>query len=661
MKKIALLMSMFLMFSMTGCGGKTENSSSLSDASKENDNNQSNSDVSEETGDPIEVENGLFVKMPADGTLKIAQFADLHFGTEGKPYQNDKEERTKAYMKYIAEEHKPDLIVCSGDNVMSTGVNALKEFVALMDSLKTPWTFVYGNHDAELSTTGYSKKELSAYLESCNSPYLLYKSGYVEESSNRYGNFSISVLSNGGTKLLGAIMLFDAGVYSSALSSYEAITEGQINWYKSEIDKLNKSYDGEMLPSMVFSHIQLPEFHTAYVAANKGKDAEFIIKQPLSSTAVAGIKTDGPTYKNTGLYDVMVEKGSTKAYFVGHAHTLDFQVKMDGIVMGFAPQTGFSTLFPNNDLPRRTYIYNFKSDFSFTTEVATEPSDNLGLTYCGTFDGAGVYDEASGCYTAELTMSAGNSVMFAYNGVRIQLSDMKIEGEYAGNVSLSNGEKLYPDDSVSLAYSGGKARIFNLTYDPATKTLSVSSAEIEADPNAPKSIIAKSVNIDAGGDAIAVWTKAGTKLREVTNASNGTAKWIGNGWRYYIVVDSEGRIAYAVQWPESGYGGPAGNGYYCNEIYSDYTKNPAINAFDGYADDWATGGFGYKLYDIVVPKGGFAITSHGTCNSELINMLSQGMVSNHDISNINTKNIYESNIRLSYDEATKTVSLYTVS
>ncbi len=649
MKKIALLMSVVLMFSLVACGGETE------------DSNTSLSDISEETGEPIKVENGLFVKMPADGTLKIAQFADLHFGTEGKPYQNDKEERTKAYMKYIAEEHKPDLIVCSGDNIMSTGVNALKEFVALMDSLKTPWTFVYGNHDAELSTAGYSKKELSDYLESCDSPYLLYESGYVEESSNRYGNFSISVLSNGGTKLLGAIMLFDAGVHSSTLSSYEAITEGQIDWYKSEIDKLNKSYDGKMLPSMVFSHIQLPEFHTAYVAASEGKGAEFIIKQPLSSSSVASIKNDGPTYKNTGLFDVMVEKGSTKAYFVGHAHTFDFQVKMDGIVMGFAPQTGFSTLFPNNDLPRRTYIYNFKSDFSFTTEVATEPGDKLGLTYCGTFDGAAVYDEASGCYTADLTMSAGNSIMFAYNGVRLQLSDMKIEGDYAENSSLANGEKLYPADTVSLAYSGGSARIFTLVYDPAKKTLSVSSAEVEADPNAPKSITAQSVNNDAGADAIAVWTNAGTKLREVTDASNGTAKWIGNGWRYYIVVDSEGRIAYAVQWPESGYGGPAGNGYYCHEIYSDYTKNPAINALDGYADDWSTGGFGYKLYDIVVPEGGFAITSHGSCNSELINMLSQGMVSNHDISNINTKNIYESNIRLSYDEVTKTVSLYTAS
>ena len=73
------------------------------------------------------------------------------------------------------------------------------------------------------------------------------------------------------------------------------------------------------------------------------------------------------------------------------------------------------------------------------------------------------------------------------------------------------------------------------------------------------------------------------------------------------------------------------------------------------------GGFGYKLYDIVVPEGGFAITSHGETNNLLIDMLSQGMVTNYDISNINNRTIYDSNIRLSYDASEKTVNISFVS
>lgn len=615
----------------------------------------------DETGEQVEVENGLFIKMPAGRPLRIAQFADLHIGTEGKPYQNDKLERTKNYLKYIAEEHKPDLIVCSGDNIMTTGVNALKEFADFMDGLKTPWTLIYGNHDAESTAAGYCKKDLSEYLESCGSPYLLYESGYVDKENNRYGNFSISVLSPGGTRLLGAILLLDSGVYSSSLSSYEAITEGQIEWYESEIDRLNGKYAGAVIPSVVFAHIQLPEFHTAYLAARNGNGAEFVIDQKLSASDVSSIKTGGPTYKNTGLYDAMLEKGSTKAYFVGHEHTFGFQVKMNGITLGFAPQTGFSTKFENNDLKRTTYIYNLKTDFSFTTDSAEEPGEGVGLTYCGSYDGAGVLDKATGCYTAVLEMSSGNSIMLGYDGERLQLPDISIAGDCAASASAANGEKLYTKGAVSLVYGGGTPRDFTLVYDPAKKLLTVTAEEVEADPDAPTSLVAKTVNADAGADAIAVWTGSGKKIRELTDVSTGAAKWVGNSWRYYIIVDSEGRIAYAVQWPDSGYGGPMSTGYYCNSYYSDYTKNPAIVLYEGYTNDWASGGIGYKLFEIVVPEGGFAITSHGATNSELIYMLSQGKVSNHDVSNINKRNVYDDCIRLSYDPETKTISLYTVS
>ncbi len=619
-----------------------------------------NTYIIEDTREPITVENGLYINMPQSGTLKIAQFADVHFGTPGLPYQNDKPERTKKYMKYVVESQSPDLIVCTGDNIMSTGVEGLKDFVAFMDELKTPWTFIYGNHDAESTEAGFTKKDLSDYLETCDSPYLIYSAGYVEEANNRYGNFSISVLNNKGTRLLGAIMLLDSGGHSKTISSYESITSGQISWYNDEIDKLNLNYSGDMIPTMVFAHMQLPEFYTAYISAKNGTGAEFVIPQPMSDAEIEDIRTGAPTYENTGFYDALVKKGSTKAYFVGHAHTLKYQVKMDGIVLGFGPQTGFSTNFDDNDLPRGSYVYNFKSDFSFTTTVATEPGDDLGLTYLGTYDGSAEYDEADGTYKATLTLNSNHNLMFAYKGVRLTSSDLNVTGSFAASQAEAGDDKMFFSNEKTLMFKGTKGKVFDFTFTPETMTLNILSSDIPIDPNAPKSLSVSKVNSDAGASAIAVWTTAGTKLKEITDVSNGSQYWIGNGWRYYIVVDAEGRIAYAVLHPERGYGEPNKTGYYCNSYYSDYTKNPAIKLLDGFADDYATGGFGYKMFEIVVPEGGFAITSHGDTNNEIVKMLSQGTVNNFELSNINTRSIYDSSIRVAFDETAKTISISTV-
>ena len=652
MKKIrfmvlACLLSLATPCLLAGCG----NTGSTGNTDKNSENKS----------DTIQVENGLAVYMPADRPIRIAQFADLHFGTEGSDYHNNRAERTKAYMQYVVDTQKPDLIVCSGDNIMSTGVEKLKEFVALMESYKTPWTFIFGNHDAEGSASGYSKKSLSEYLDSCDAKYLLYDSGYVETSANRYGNFSISVLNHDGTKMVGAVILMDSGTYNASVKSYDSITEGQIAWYKNEIDKLNALYTGEgTMPSVAFAHIQLPEYHTAYKAARSNKGASFIIDQKLTTTSMEAIKSGGPTNVNTGFFSAMKEKGSTVAFFCGHAHTFDFQVEMDGIVLGFGPQSGFSTLFPDNDMARKTYIYCFEENFDFTTISCVEDGKNLGLAYTGTFDTDAKYDEASGTYTASHNFNYGNYIALSYNGVRLTTENTQIIGDFGTSSSPTAKGGFYSTDGKNLYYNGTEASTCIFTYDPAKKTLTITAQEVEANPDAPTSLKANAVDRDAGGDAISLWTKAGTKLKTVEDASTGKGNWLGNNWRYYVVVDSEGRIAYAVLWPLSGYGGPNSKGYYTHPCYSDYKTNPAIVTLDGYANDWASGGFGYTLFEIVVPEGGFAITGHGTANFDIVDMLSQGTVEDYGVANINTRSLYKSNIRVSYDLETKTISITTV-
>ena len=419
-------------------------------------------------------EDALAVYMPSDRPLRITQFADLHLGTEGSNYHNNREERTKAYMQYIVDTEKPDLIVCSGDNIMTTGILKLKEFVDLMESYKTPWTFIFGNHDAESTAPGYNKKDLSEFLSTCDAEYLLYDTGYIDTSNKRYGNFSISVLNHDGSELLGSVILMDGGSYNTAEVSYDSITEGQIDWYEKEIDKLDEIYTGEgTMPSVVFSHIQLPEYYTAYKKALTNDGAKFVIEEKLNTIELNTVRKGGPTNVNTGFFDTMKEKESTVAFFCGHEHTLGFQVEMDGIVLGFGPQTGFSTLFSNNDLLRKTYIYCFEEDFDFTTISCVEDGKNLGLSYSGNYDSDGEYDEASGTYSISQDFFKGINIQLSYKGVRLTTENTTITGDFSDDKNTG----FYSTDGKTFVYGGSTANTYTFTYDPDKNTLHIATVD----------------------------------------------------------------------------------------------------------------------------------------------------------------------------------------
>lgn len=585
--------------------------------------------------------------------LKVIQYADLHFGIEGNDYHNDKENRTRLYMEQMAENKKPDLIVCSGDNILGTGLNGLKKFVEHMESLKTPWVFMYGNHDHEGNS---SKKALNDYLISAETEYLIYDSEFIDTDGNRYGNFSLQILNQDSTKLLGALIFLDAGTYDYSKADYQSITTKQIEWYQKEIDFLQYVYSAqennihEVVPTIVFSHIQLPEFHTAYVNAKENKgNASFVIEQELNATSINEIKSGGPVKENTGFYEVLKAKKSTKAYFVGHAHLFYFQVKMDDIVLGFAPQSGFSKLFAGNNNPRKTYMYHLSPDFSFTTEQVDENYVYDGLAYTSSAGDGEIKVNEEGKYVVTLTFALWGRVEFNYKGTLVTIENTNITGEYS-NKGAQWDSKLYTEGSISTLIccnSTGGTYIF--TYDPETNTLDIKTKVQEAPEG---SLNVGSKDADAGNpDVLNVFTKAGTKLRTVTNADTGAATWVGNGWRLYLVMDSEGKICYAVVYPPNGYGGPNGNGYYCHPDYADYTTNPAVVTLPGYGP-YVSGGFVHNLFEIVVPEGGFAITCHTNTLIALVNALKgTELTSTSGIDKLlNNKTSFSEDIRITYDE-----------
>ena len=163
------------------------------------------------------------------------------------------------------------------------------------------------------------------------------------------------------------------------------------------------------------------------------------------------------------------------------------------------------------------------------------------------------------------------------------------------------------------------------------------------------------VNVDAVGDATAVWTQPGLKLREVTEGTS--YKWIASEWRYYIVFDAEGKIAFHALFPDSGYGCP-GDPMLVNPAYTDYNSNPAYDLLEGFAP-WQAGSSNHNLYNVVIPEGGFAVTAHGLGVADITKAFSFGAASyTEEVAIVNNPATFSSTLVAVYDTVNMMVVVY---
>ena len=163
-------------------------------------------------------------------------------------------------------------------------------------------------------------------------------------------------------------------------------------------------------------------------------------------------------------------------------------------------------------------------------------------------------------------------------------------------------------------------------------------------------------NADAGGDAFAVITDPNAKFHTDGNWNNGL---FNTSWRYIIVVDAEGKVAYAVFCPANGYGGPSGSGYYRHSDYADYMTNPAFNILEGYGPWTPEDASASGKFEIVVPEGGFIITSHGSANNDLIKALTNDKITETaDSGLVNSVDGGADETRVYYDEANNEIRIY---
>ena len=292
--------------------------------------------------------------------LKILTFTDTHLETKLTSYS--KNTLTIEMLKKNIETEKPDLIVFTGDIV--TGIfttNRLKGLADMLEAYGVYWAPVFGNHDGEFATSRSREEicEIWGEYEHC-----LLKKGDVDG----YGNYIINIKTS-ATTVSQSLVFMDSGSYMSKSdkekygvsgTSYDYIKQSQIDWYKQSMSTIKARYGDTK--SMLFIHIPLVEYEDAY------EDGELLYgekKEPICASEY-----------NSGMFDAILEAGSTQAIFCGHDHVNDYDCLYQGVHFVYLQKSGYASydlytkkMVVSESLRRQgTNVITILSDGSFTNE-----------------------------------------------------------------------------------------------------------------------------------------------------------------------------------------------------------------------------------------------------------------------------------------------------
>ncbi len=255
--------------------------------------------------------------------FKIVQFTDLHL-IHGPKFtaQNDS---TYELMRYIIKNEHPDLVVITGDIVVSgRAAEVWAQLVRPMNEAAVPFAVTFGNHDTE---TGLSKPALLKLIQK-NRYNLTFNANNKLAGT---GNCSLPILDSEGKNRSFALYLFDSQAYTndSTLGYYDWIKNNQVQWYRKQ-SELYAKQEGKKIPALAFFHIPLPEFEVVRLQ----KTTVGNVTEPVSSATI-----------NSGLFSSFYEMGDIRGVFVGHDHNSDFIGSLNGIRLGFGRKTGYASAY----------------------------------------------------------------------------------------------------------------------------------------------------------------------------------------------------------------------------------------------------------------------------------------------------------------------------
>lgn len=290
---------------------------------------------------PQKDENGYWT-FTTDRDFKVLQLTDIHIGAGWMSLKKDSMAINAVAAMITAE--KPDLVIVTGDIAYPVffqagtfnNLSGAKIFSTLMEKLGVYWTITLGNHDSEIYSY-YNRKKVSDFYAGSGFKHCLYQPG--PEDVDGYGNHVINVKNSKG-ELTQSFFMFDShsytdGDYFGIFWKYDNIHDNQVEWYRQTVKKLNANRT-DVAKSTAFFHIPLTEQRDAWYEFmdNGYKDTENV--KFIYGVAGEDGKIVYPGMGEDGLFEAMLELGSTKAVFCGHDHENNFSVDYKGIRLSYA-------------------------------------------------------------------------------------------------------------------------------------------------------------------------------------------------------------------------------------------------------------------------------------------------------------------------------------
>eukprot|EP01118_Nematostelium_gracile_P009802 TRINITY_DN3317_c0_g1_i1.p1 TRINITY_DN3317_c0_g1~~TRINITY_DN3317_c0_g1_i1.p1 ORF type:complete len:319 (-),score=75.50 TRINITY_DN3317_c0_g1_i1:120-1076(-) len=258
------------------------------------------------------------LRFRSDGTFKIAQFADLHYGEgESVAWGPQQDINSTRVMNRVLAAEKPDLVVFTGDqitgnNIQSNSTAYWRKAIQPCLDTNTPWASIFGNHD-DLAVAKGSRLELMRFDTSFGL------------SLSQFGPTNIHGVSNYFLQIESDIKPFNLFFLDSGGGSYDEIVyPDQVQWYVNTSTILQKN--GET-PALAFFHIPTEEYENLY-----------------NEKYCVGVNYDGndAQLRNYGLFSAFVKMGDVKAAFVGHDHGNDWCCKTkEAIDLCYGRHTGY--------------------------------------------------------------------------------------------------------------------------------------------------------------------------------------------------------------------------------------------------------------------------------------------------------------------------------
>lgn len=251
----------------------------------------------------------------AEGKFKILQLTDIHY-LDGRPA----DQKTLELMRQLIEAEKPDFIAVTGDAVFGPDnyVNLTSALAPVTES-GIPWSWTFGNHDAE---DGTGRDALFEKIKTMPG-----SAAYnADDTIPGTGNHDLHVLDQTGRPVW-TLSFLDSGDYlNQDPGGYDFVKMDQVVWLQKRIREVEQQ--NPEFSSLLFIHIPLPEHDQVWQESTcYGEKNEAVCCSKL----------------NSGLFAALKLAGHARGVFCGHDHVNDYMGDFHGIQLGYGRACGYNT------------------------------------------------------------------------------------------------------------------------------------------------------------------------------------------------------------------------------------------------------------------------------------------------------------------------------